>query len=402
MTGNKGKRLHVVITAGEASGDTLGARLIKMLKAHYDGPIIFSGVGGAQMQAEGLASLFPMEDLSLMGVAEILPKLPLVLRRINETAEAIRHQKPDIVITIDSPDFSFRVAKKVRQAQGRGPLMIHYVAPSVWAWRPERAAKVARLYDGLICLLPFEPAYFIAEGMSAAFTGHPAIEEIKGLPEGRAFRKAHDIPSDAYVLGAFFGSRGGEIKRTGRIMRDALLRALDHPEAPRSINIVAPTLPHLKDRVEALLNGMPRPVHVVTDRAEKWPGMASMDAAVAVSGTVGLELAVSRVPHSIIYKMNPLTWRILQRKATVKYAHLANILMDEEVVPEFIQDRCAPDVIAAAIIDRFNSNGYAATAQRTVFLGLLHRLAGAGKGTPSEQAARYVLSLFEEKKKGGP
>ena len=439
------KPLRIVLTAGESSGDALGARLMRSLRQDSGRPVEFSGVGGPLMEAEGLASLFPMQDLSLMGIAEILPSLRRVLRRIRQTADFIIHSRPDIVITIDSPDFSFRVAKRVRRSsplpspsppwgEGRGegaasqksdlgangpltltlsprgrgnkevgPLMIHYVAPTVWAWRPERAAKVARLYDGLICLFPFEPDYFIREGMSAAFTGHPAIDSVQNLGAGMAFRRRHDIPEDAFALGLLFGSRRGEIERMGDVLVQSARRALDQAKPARPLHLIVPTLPHVKGEVEALLSllaGGEEKVttHLLTDPAEKWSAFAAMDSALAVSGTVGLELAVSGVPHVIAYKLKRLTYEIVRRKVKAKYAHLANLLLDQPVVPEFIQDDCMPERIAPELARLFNIDGAAATAQRTAFALLKSKLMGNGEASPSEQAGRYVLDLFNAKK----
>jgi lipid-A-disaccharide synthase len=258
---------------------------------------------------------------------------------------------------------------------------------------------VARLYDGLICLLPFEPPYFTAEGLYAVFAGHPAVENVKTLPDGQAFRAAQGIAPDACVLGVFFGSRASEVTRMGPVIRDALIDMSKRGILPLSMTIMAPTLPHLQDRVARLLKDCPFPAHIVTDGANKWSCMAAMDSAIAVSGTIGLELAISRVPHVILYKMNGWTWRIVKKRVKVRYAHLANILMDDEVVPEFIQNRCQSALIADAAMNILNVHGYAATAQRTAFTGLSQKLAGSkNNAPPSEQAARYILDLFSKKR----
>lgn len=390
------KPLRIVLIAGEASGDMLGARLIAAMKAQHQGGISFSGVGGPLMEAQGLRSLFPMNELSLMGILEVLPSIPRLLSRIRQTADHIHTYKPDAVITIDSPDFSFRVAQAVQKTGKRECPWIHYVAPTVWAWRPERAAKVARLYDGVICLFPCEPEYFTREGMKAVFAGHPAIENVGGFSSGQTFRTKYDIPlRDAFVFGLLFGSRHSEIRRMGETVRDSALQVL--AKAQRTdVRIVAPTFPDLKDEVAALLKDMPCPVHIVTNPADKWPAFDATEAAIAVSGTVGLELALASVPHVIAYRMNPLTWEIVRRKVKVPHAHLANILMEDLVVPEFIQKQCRPELIADELLALFNPNGAASTSQRNAFMNLKHRIRGDGDGTPPEQAARFVLSLLRE------
>ncbi len=395
MQDSLSRPLKVVITAGEASGDTLGARLMASIRAAWDGPVTFLGIGGPLMQAEGLRSLFPMDELSLMGVFEIAPRALNILKRIRQTAELIVKEAPDIVVTVDAPDFSFRVAEKVRARVKSKSLMVHCVAPTVWAWRPERAAKVARLYDGLICLFPFEPDYFIKEGMAAAFTGHPMMESVGSLEQGMRFRKRRGIPEDAFVLGILCGSRKGELKRTGPILRDAVELAAREATSGGLLHIVAPTLHHLRGEVGAMLKSLPYPVHVGS--ADKGGAFASMDAAVAVSGTVALELAVAGVPHVIGYRMNPLTWEIVRRKVKVKYAHLANLLLDNDVVPERLQDRCTAGALAEELAPLFSTNGAASTAQRTAFARLRGLLSGSGQGTPSDQAGRYILDLWKAK-----
>lgn len=379
--------LNVFLTAGEASGDTLGSRLMRALKAQYAGEIHFTGVGGEQMQAEGLRSLFPMEELSLMGITEIAPKLMQVLKRISQTSDYIVKNSPDIVVTIDSPDFSFRVAKSVHASKMRGPLWVHYVAPTVWAWRPERAAKVAGLYDGVMCLYPMEPSYFTRHGMSAAFTGHPVLEGAYKAAKGRSFRDMKNIPADAKTLGVLLGSRNGELKRVAPHIRAALEQMRGDLN---DVHIIAPTLKHIEPRVRNILSGLPCPVHVTVDPAHKWDAFAAMDTAVAVSGTVALELAVAGVPHVIAYRMSPVTWEIVKRKINVRYAHMANILLDRDIVPEYIQQDCNADNIADGIRRVLSES----ENQKTAFNELRSMLSGADDGAPSEQAARYLLDLY--------
>jgi lipid-A-disaccharide synthase len=380
--------LKVFITAGEASGDALGARLMQSLKKQHEGKISFSGVGGPLMQAQGLRSLFPMTDLSVMGLAEVLPRLFKIMGRIRETAQAAAAEKPDLFITIDAPDFSFRVAKRVRKLRGDArPRMIHYVAPTVWAWRENRTVKVASLYDGIICLFPFETPYFEKENMKACFAGHPVLEGPFAKGNGAIFRKQRGIPETAPTLGVLFGSRRGELKRTAPALRQAAFAiAAKRPD----MELIVPTLPHLADSVTRLLDNMPCNVHIVVDPEIKGDAFAAMDTAMAVSGTVGLELAVAGVPHVIAYRMNRLTFEIGKRIVKVKYAHLANILLNRPVVPELIQDACTPERLAEEL-RRIEKDPY---EQKEAFAKLCALLMGENESAPSEQAARFVLSFL--------
>lgn len=338
--------MKICLIAGESSGDDLGAHLMTDLKARRP-DLEFFGVGGPLMAGQGLDSLFPMSDLSVMGLAEILPRLPLLMRRIRQTADHIQAMKPDIVVTIDSPDFCFRVVRLIRDMTPR-PRLVHYVAPTVWAWRPERAAKIAALYDGLICLLPFEPPYFEKEGLSAVFAGHPLTALTPDPAAGAAFRAAHDITPEARVLGLFFGSRMGELNRMGPVLREAACRLAER----NTIDfIVSPTLPHLEREAKNMLRAMPCKTLTLTGVDNKHAAMKAMNVALATSGTVGLELAMAGVPHAIGYRMSPLTFQIVRRKVRVRHAHLVNILLGDgrDFVPEFIQDLCTPDNLVGAI-----------------------------------------------------
>jgi lipid-A-disaccharide synthase len=337
-------------------------------------------------------SLFPMETLSVMGIAEVLPRLPELIRRINQTAAYVRNSKPDILITIDSPDFCFRVAKKVREDAVK-PLMIHYVAPTVWAWRPERAAKIAKLYDGLLCLFPFEPPYFEKEGMKAAFVGHPLMESGLGQGYGDAYRHRLQVPHDARICGLFFGSRRGELRRMGPVLSIA---AATLRRTHKDIHFVAPTLPHMKDEVTQMLRGLPFAWKVVVpgEDGDEKPGVfAAMDMAMATSGTVGLELAVAGIPHIIGYRANPLTAAIIRRKVKVKYAHLANILLDRPAVPEFLQENCTPGNVETAARDLLESE-LSQNTQRQAFAQVRGMLEGIDKASASDRAADFILNLY--------
>lgn len=378
---------HICVIAGEPSGDFLGARLVGAVKS-LEADCTFSGVGGPQMEAAGLHSLFPYEDLAVMGIAEVLPKLPVLMARIGQTVRHIVDTKPDVVVTIDSPDFCFRVAKAVKRTMASPPKIIHYVAPSVWAWREGRAKDISKFLDGLICLFDFEPPYFEKHGLKSIAAGHPLVEGGALEADGDAFREEAGIPKSETVVGMLFGSRRGEIRRIGPVLRDALsilnqrLTSLPH--------IVAPTLPHLRAGVIEILKDYPGQIHVITEPELKYGAFKSFDVAMAVSGTVGLELAALGVPHVIAYKMNPVTFQVLKRMVKTRYAHLANIMTGREIVPEFIQGHCQPGPIA----DRAFQLLIEPTGQRQEMAAIARKIGGGQPETPSEKAARFVLGLL--------
>ncbi|QQG35345.1 MAG: lipid-A-disaccharide synthase [Micavibrio aeruginosavorus] len=376
------------LIAGEASGDMLGARLMQALQQSGGQRAGFYGVGGSAMKGHGLKSLFPMEDLSVMGVAEVLPRLPLILSRIRQTVDDVIKKNPGLVITIDSPDFSFRVAKGLREAGYKGK-MVHYVAPTVWAWRAERAKKVAALYDGILCLLPFEPGYFTREGMRAEFVGHSVLEAGWDHTDPSGVRLHYGIPANKKVLGLLFGSRVGELNRIGPVIREAaLILAREIPD----LHIVSVTLAHVEKLARNLLQEIPCGVTVVNDPLHKFHAFSAMDSAIATSGTVGLELAVAGVPHVIAYRMNPLTHALVRPKITAKYAHLVNILLNYPLVPEFIQKDCRPENLAKAA-GLYLRDYNAVTYQKEGFRSAMHLIQGNHGGTPSQQAAAFIQSL---------
>ncbi|MBC8445133.1 MAG: lipid-A-disaccharide synthase, partial [Rhodospirillaceae bacterium] len=332
----------VYLIAGESSGDNLGAGLIDDIRA-LNPDARFAGIGGPAMQAKGLNSLFPMSDLSVMGVAEIIPRLGLLLRRIRQTASHVREIHPDVVVTIDSPDFSFRVARRIK---GQGIALVHYVAPTVWAWRPKRAAKIARLYDHLLTLFPFEPPYFEREGLASTFVGHPVVHGKIGGGDGGKFRALHTIGTDAPVLCMLPGSRRSEISRLLPVFREALDRL--RRQIP-VLHCVLPTVPHMERDVRHMLEGI-NDITIVVDPEQKADAFAASNAALAASGTVALELAMAGVPGVIGYRMNAATAVLARRLIRIPYVSLVNILCDKEVMPERLQERCTPDELYTELL----------------------------------------------------
>jgi lipid-A-disaccharide synthase len=381
--GNKGPLVFLI--AGEPSGDVIGGRLMAALKRATQGRIRFTGIGGERMMAEGLDPLFPLDELALFGLAELLPRLPNLLRRLRQTAEAIRQEKPDVVVTIDAPDFCLRIARRLK---GSGIPFVHYVAPTVWAWRPGRARKMAGLVKHLLALLPFEPPYFHREGLDCTFVGHPIVEGGAGNGDAGRFRERHGIAADAPLLCVLPGSRQTEV---GRLLPDfeAMLRLLadGHP----GLRAVVPTVPHVRERVEEAVRSWPVPVTVVEGDRDKYDAMAASTAAVAASGTVALELALARLPSVIAYRLHPLTVALYRRLIRVKYANLVNIMLDRMLVPELLQEDCTPQKLAEAV-GRLLADP-AAREEQIAGVSEVARWLGAQGTLPSERAASVVLDV---------
>lgn len=372
---------HIYLIAGEASGDFLGAQLMQSLKNKEPG-IKFSGIGGPLMEAQGLKSFFPMEELSLMGIAEIVPKIKHLLGRIQETIDDVAVKRPDMVVTIDAPDFSFRVHKGIRKKIVKQPKLIHYVAPSVWAWRPERAAKISQFLDALICLFDFEPSYFEEVGLKAVSVGHPIMES--GVLQARP---ALIGDNNTRKVGVFLGSRQSELKNVAPVIAQSLIKIKE--ENP-DIELIVPTLPHLEEQAEEIIKPLDITYCISTDQSQKWEVFKACDIAIAVSGTVGLELAAANVPHLIAYRMNPITATIGRFLIKTPYVHLANIILSEELVPEFLQENCRPAKISTMAMQLLRSETER-KRQKEGFLKVQQKI--GAETQPSEKAAEFLLNL---------
>ena len=377
---------HFFLIAGEMSGDVLGSRLMAALERETAGRARYSGIGGSTMNDAGLRSLFPMAELSVMGLAEVLPKLPTLARRLRQTMAAIEESRPDAVITIDSPGFNFRVAKRLL---GQPMARIHYVAPSVWAWRAGRARETARLFDRLLALLPFEPPYFEAEGMACDFVGHPVVESAAAGGDGPKFRRRYGIDAACPLVCILPGSRHSETARLlpifGRTV-EALARS-----RPR-LRVVVPAAETVADEVTAAVGHWGAPSAVVRGAEEKFDAFAAADVALAASGTVALELAMAATPAVIAYRINPLSAALVRRLIKVPHANLVNLILNREAVPEFLQDRCRPDMLSSAV-DRLLADADARARQVAAGREVLGRL-GLGGTPPSTLAARAVMETL--------
>jgi len=381
----------VFVVAGESSGDILGASVMGSLQTKLQGRVKFAGIGGPEMQGVGMESLFPMEDLAVMGVFEVLPRLPLLLKRIKETADAVERLKPDVLLTIDAPDFCFRVIKKLK-ARGAHVPVVHFVAPSVWAWRPGRAKKVAGFLDHLLCLLPFEPKYFEREGLDATFVGHPVVTSSIADGDGPSFRARHDIAPDAPVICVLPGSRVGEVERLLPIFAETIsILATQFP----GLSVVMPTVAHLEDRVRVATNTWNVPVTIVGG-TEKADAFAASDSAIAASGTVALELAMAGLPNVIGYRLNALTAFLARRMLKTRYVNLINIILEREAVPELLQENCTADNLARETA-RLLDDQRARSEQSAAAFEAMKQL-GFGGPPPGARAADVVLGYITKER----
>ncbi|KGJ13371.1 lipid-A-disaccharide synthase [Paracoccus sanguinis] len=381
--------MRAFLIAGEPSGDALGAALLSGLR-QLDPDLSIAGVGGPLMAGEGLQSLFPMSELSVMGLVEVLPKYRALKRRIAETAEAALAFRPDVLITIDSPDFCLRVARRVREA-APGIRTVHYVAPSVWAWRPGRAERMAEVIDHVLAILPFEPPLMHEAGMSCDFVGHPVVAQPRATPEeAAAFRAAHEIAPDAPLVLCLPGSRRGEVARLGGRFDEALMRLRDRvPE----IRVVLPTVPGVADMVGTMAKRWPSAPVVVEDAAAKRAAFAAADLALAASGTVSLELAANAVPMVIGYDMAPLSRMLVGWLLRTDTVTLVNLVSETRAVPEFLGRRCQPGPMAAALVGLLDDE--AMRGEQLAAMELTMERLGRGGEPPGLRAARSVIGALE-------
>lgn len=373
-----GSELKLFVLAGESSGDRLGADLVRRLSQHR--PVALTGVGGPELAAEGLKSLFPMENLAVMGFSDVLKRLPLLLWRIRQTADAIIRQRPDVAVLIDSQVFVKAVAKRVRKLAPQIPTVL-YVAPTVWAWRPERAAQLKPLFDELLAILPFEPAVMAKlNGPPTHFVGHPAVERFP-------YRPAQPEQGPLLLLP---GSRKGEVRRHLPLMRQAAEELANHP---RITGVVIPTLPTLVDSLRSETATWPVPVQIVTG-TEREPAFATAYAAFAVSGTVTFELAMSGVPMVVTYVADPHQARLYRKLRLNVDVALPNVVLGWRAVPEILfEETPAPRNLAplhALLDDPKNIQ-----AQRAAYDELRALMQKGAPEAPLVDAAERVLAVAQ-------
>jgi lipid-A-disaccharide synthase len=373
----------IYLIAGEPSGDILGARLIRAIRSRRPDATIV-GIGGEGMAAEGMESLFPITDLAVMGLLEVIPRIRRLKALLRRAIEDVQARRPDVLVTIDSPGFTLRVLGALRDS---GLKRAHYVAPQVWAWRENRVKRYPGLWDQLLCLLPFEPAFFARHNLPARFVGHPVLESGADKGSAERFRTEHGLAAGARILTVMPGSRHTEVSRLLPIL-EKTLRLL-----PPDLVPVVPLAGPVAETVRQGASGWPVKPILVSSSQEKFDAFAASTAALTKSGTSTLELAVARVPMVVMYRVNPLSHVAVKLLAKVQYASILNLLLDGMVVPEFLQYDATPERLAAAMRQLLDEPT-AVAAQRTGFdkaLTMLRPLAGA----PSGSAADAVLSLLE-------
>ena len=376
----------VYLVAGEASGDLLGARLIAALRAARP-ELQFAGVGGERMAEQGFASLFPMRELAVMGILEVLPNIRRLSRRLDETVAEIVARRPAVVVTIDSPGFGLRIAARVKP---QGFPVLHYVAPQVWAWRPGRVKRIAREVDRILALLPFEAPFFEKAGIPVDFVGHSILESGADRGDAARFRALHGIADHERVVLVMPGSRRSEV---GRLL----------PTFGAALRLAAARVPHLRpvvplagpveEAVRAVAGDWhPAPI-LVRDVAEKYDAFAAAEAGLIKSGTSSLEVALAGVPMVVGYKLNPLTAVIARRLVKVPHISIVNLLAERRIIPELVQEVCTPENLAAELV-RLLTDPAAARAQRDGFASVFDLLRPPG-GVPSEAAAQAVLRAID-------
>ncbi len=378
---------RICLVATEESGDRLGASLMKVLRQRLGDGVEFSGVGGRGMTREGLASLFPIEELSIVGFAAVLKQLPKILRLIRGTVDAIVAAQPDVLVIIDSPDFTQRVAKKVHARDAAIPI-VNYVAPTVWAWRPGRARAMRGYVDHVLGLLPFEPeAFRRLGGPPCTYVGHPLIEQLATLRPNAAEQQRRDAKPP--ILLVLPGSRRSEVARHIAVFGETLarLRAQDI-----AFEAVVPTTPHLEAAVRAGVANWQIAPQIVTVETERRAAFRSAHAALAKSGTVTLELAISGVPMVTAYRVGEVEAFILRRLIKVQSVILANLVIGDNVIPEFLQEACTADNLAPVLADLL-SNGPIRARQVEAF-NRLDAIMSTGASSPSMRAADIVLETM--------
>jgi lipid-A-disaccharide synthase len=379
----------VYVVAGEASGDVLGARLVAALRARRP-ELDFAGIGGPRMAEQGVASLFDYRELALMGLLEVLPKVFRLKRLLAAAAEDVGARRPAVVVTIDSPGFTLRLAAMVRPL---GQPIIHYVAPQVWAWRPGRVRKLKDKVDRILCLLPFEPVFFEAAGIPVTFVGHPVLESGADAGDAARFQATHGLAAHERPVIVMPGSRRMEVQRLLPVFGAALRMAAARLPGLRP---AIPVAPIVAGAVRAAAADWPAAPILLEGNDAKHDAFAAVaqsgGAGLIKSGTSSLEMAVAGIPHVVAYRVNPVTAAIVRRLVKVPHASLVNLLVEREVVPERIQEACTPAALAEALLAPMLDPAVAA-AQRDGFAQALAQLR-APAGLPSAAAAEAVLTAL--------
>lgn len=382
------KPLTIMLVAGEPSGDALGGQIIEALKATADRPVKVVGVGGQHMRAAGLQPLFGLDDTSVMGLREVVPRIPKILQRVREAADLAVRMQPDVAVMIDSPDFTHRVARRIRRL-APDVRLANYVAPQVWASRPARARKMAKYFDHVLCLLPFEVPFFEKNGLAATFVGHPAIERAPPPGQGVAFRARHGISEAQKLLVLLPGSRLSEVRFLWDVFREAV-ELTEQRTGP--LAIVVPTVHTVARRVREVAAAWRPSILVIEDSKEKWAAFDAANVALAASGTVSTELALASTPMVIGYRVGALTAAIARPLVTLPdHITLVNLILNRRAIPEFLQENCTAENLSRELLSLL-TNPAARTAQ-VVASGEAIKALGRGDERPSVRAARAIFAL---------
>lgn len=375
-----------MLVCGEPSGDRLGAELMAGLKSiRPDVRIV--GVGGSAMAAQGLASLFPLDDTAVMGLREVVPRIPAILRRVREAADYAVRQSPDAVVLIDSPDFTHRIAQRLKRV-APNIRTVNYAAPQVWASRSYRARKMARYFDLVLALLPFEPPFFEKNGLRSVFVGHPVIERAAHMTGGAALRTRLGIAADTPLLAVLPGSRMNEV----RLLLPPFRRAVQIlRERDSRLVCILPVVDHVAEYVHKHTRAWPAPLHVVAGDADKFAAFNAATAAMAASGTVTTELALAGTPMVVAYRLGALTYALVRPFVNVQFITLTNILLDHAAVPEFVQGACTGTALANGLTPLLTDER-AGRVQQHDLAQAVSRL-GVGDERPSIRAARALLDF---------
>lgn len=394
MNSQNNQKKKIYLIAGEPSGDLLGSRLMKAMKANYGKAVKFYGVGGETMEAEGLKSLFDISDLAVMGLAEVIPSIPKILGLIKQTVKDIEKIKPDVVVTIDSWSFSSRIHKALRKKK-LGIPQVHYVAPQVWAWKKKRARTMYKYIDLLLTLFPYEPKYFTPYNLQAEFVGHPVIESPVVHANAEEFRKKYNIDSKKKIVTVLPGSRKTEVSK----LLPTFLETIKKLKAEeKDLFFVIPTVKTVAKQVKEMVKHSGEKILIVETQNDRYGAFRASSTAIAASGTVALELAICDVPHIIAYKVSPLTALLAKKFLKIQFVNLSNILLGREIVPELLQERCVPASICSYIKPFLNKEGEWYDRQMEGFKKV-REILGQGEHTPSENAAEIIWNLITPRKK---
>lgn len=385
------ERKKIYLIAGEPSGDLLASRLMKSLDEKLDHQVDFFGVGGETMEQLNFKSLFNSADLAVMGVAEVIPSIPRILKRINQTVNDIIEKKPDVVVTVDSWSFCARVNKKLKSLN-LGIPQIHYVAPQVWAWKKGRAKTCGKYIDRMLALLPYEPKYFLPYGLQVDFVGHPVVESGASKGRGEDFRSSNKLGKDV-LLCLLPGSRRSEIKYLLPVFEETLnLLKKDFS----NLKVLLPTVATVEKTIKEITQNWNIPVQIVSGEENRYDVFAASDVALAASGTVALELAMAKVPYTIAYKMNRVSSFLAKKLVKGRFVNLINILADKCIVKENLLENCQPEILYQEVKKLILDEKYRKEEVQQAF-DVLKVLGVDDKKTPSDKAADIVIEMMRKK-----